>query len=124
MDYDYLTGSAAVLQTVFSDHAAKRGEHVWCTFEGKEHTYASIDAQANQLAHALRDEAQIEKGDAVAVCMANCAEYFVVMFAIHRLGGVIRAVQHELRRGRAALPARPRRRAGGDHRHRQRRPRA
>ena len=88
MNFDFLTGSAAMLQTIFADHAATRGDHVWCTIEGEDHTYATIDARANQLAHALRDEATIGKGDAVAVCMANCAEYFVAMFAIHRLGGV------------------------------------
>lgn len=88
MGFDHLTGSAAILQNVFADHAARDGDHVWCTFEGSAHTYAEIDAQSNQLAHALRDEAGIQKGDAVAVCMANCADYFVAMFAVHRLGAV------------------------------------
>jgi len=85
---DFLTGSPSILQTVFADHAARHGDRTWCEFEGGVHSYASIDAQANQLAHALRDEMGIVKGDAVAVCMLNCAEYFVAMFAIHRLGGV------------------------------------
>lgn len=88
MKTDFLTGSPSILQNVFADHAARHGDRTWCEFEGGVHSYGSIDAQANQLAHALRDEMDIVKGDAVAVCMANCAEYFVAMFAIHRLGGV------------------------------------
>lgn len=88
MEFDYLSGPSALLQNVFADHAARDGEHVWCTFEAVPHTYAEINARANQLANGLRDEAGITKGDSVAVCMDNCAEYFVAMFAIHRLGAV------------------------------------
>ncbi|MEA3019602.1 MAG: carnitine-CoA ligase [Actinomycetota bacterium] len=88
MDVDFLTGQDALLQTMFASYAAEAGDRLWCTFEGTRHTYAEIDAASNQFAHALRDEVGVVKGDAVAVCMANCAEYFVAMFAIHRLGAV------------------------------------
>jgi crotonobetaine/carnitine-CoA ligase len=88
MDIDYLSGSPALLQNVFADYAASDPKRTWCTFQGTTYTYAEIDESANRLAHALRDECSISRGDVVAVYMANCAEYMVAMFAIHRLGGV------------------------------------
>jgi crotonobetaine/carnitine-CoA ligase len=88
MDTDYLTGSAGLLQNIFAGHVADRGDRPWCTFQGTTWSYRAVDEAANQLAHALRDEFQIGKGDAVGVLLANCPEYFVTMFAIHRLGAV------------------------------------
>jgi crotonobetaine/carnitine-CoA ligase len=88
MDIDYLSGSPALLQNVFAGFAASDPTRTWCTFQGTTYTYGEIDASANRLAHALRDEISITRGDVVAVHMANCAEYFVAMFAIQRLGAV------------------------------------
>jgi crotonobetaine/carnitine-CoA ligase len=87
MDADYLTGSAGLLQNIFAEHAASP-DRTWCTFQGSSWTYQDVDCAASQLAHAMRDDLQVGKGDAVAVLMANCPEYFVSMFAIHRLGAV------------------------------------
>ena len=88
MDADYLTGSASLLQNIFAGHAAAGPERTWCTFQGSSWTYHDVDSAASQLAHAMRDELQVGKGATVAVLMANCPEYFVSMFAIHRLGAV------------------------------------
>ncbi|MHB2029681.1 MAG: class I adenylate-forming enzyme family protein [Acidimicrobiales bacterium] len=88
MDIDYLTGSPALLQNVFADYAALDPDRVWCTWQGKSFTYGEMDSSANRLARAMRDEFGIARGDVVAVYMANCAEYFIAMFAIHRLGAV------------------------------------
>ena len=88
MDIDYLTGSPALLQNVFADHATIDPGRNWCSWQGKTHTYGEMHTAANRLARALRDDFGISKGDMVAVHMANCAEYFVAMFAIHRLGAV------------------------------------
>lgn len=88
MDTDNLTGSPAVLQNVFAYHALHGGERIWCIYEGREYTYAEINRRANQLAHALRDDLGVKKGDVVPVCMASCSDFFVAMFALHRLGAV------------------------------------
>jgi len=47
-----------------------------------------MDAAANRFARALLDDLGIVKGDIVAVYMATSIEYFVSMFAIHRIGAV------------------------------------
>ncbi|MBN1178441.1 MAG: AMP-binding protein [Anaerolineae bacterium] len=49
-------------------------------------TYAQVDAQANQLAHALR-AAGIARGDRVAVWLPNSVEAVVAIFAALKAGG-------------------------------------
>lgn len=61
-DLDYLSGAETVLQRIFAYHAADHGDRTWCTFEGKSYTYRDIDADANRLAHALRDELEVGRG--------------------------------------------------------------
>ena len=53
-EFDYLSGGAALLQNVFAHHAAASPDRTWCVFEGADHSYGEIDADANRLAHALR----------------------------------------------------------------------
>ena len=88
MRYDYLSETGSILQNVFTSHAQRDHAKTWCTSEGKGFSYGEIDRDANRIANALRDEYGVIKGDAVAVCMQNRAQYFVAMFAILRLGAV------------------------------------
>ncbi|MCU1359944.1 MAG: acyl-CoA synthetase, partial [Ilumatobacteraceae bacterium] len=85
--FDAHFGRDSNLQFVFASHAAEVPDKCWCSFEGIEHSYAEIDADANRVAHALIDVG-VARGDRVAVYMDNCVEYFVIMFAIHRVGAV------------------------------------
>jgi len=86
--FDYLSGTESILQNVFARHAQSDGAKTWCVSEGKDYSYAEIDQDANRVADGLKNEFGILKGDAVAVCMHNRAQFFIAMFAILRLGAV------------------------------------
>src|SRR5215204_2504469 len=57
-------------------------------FLGAHMTFAEIKAQADKLAHALR-ELGVRQGDRVGVMLPNCPQYVVAAFAALRLGAVV-----------------------------------
>ena len=57
-------------------------------FLGAHMTFAEIKAQADKLAHALRDLG-IRQGDRVGIMLPNCPQYVVAAFAALRLGAVV-----------------------------------
>ena len=58
------------------------GDTVW--------TWAQMEARVNAMAHALRHEYGVTKGDRILVQSANCNQMFESMFACFRLGAVSR----------------------------------
>lgn len=86
--YDYLSGSDALLQNVFSSHAAQTPDKPWCVQDDVDYSYALVDENANRLANAFV-EYGVAKGDRVAVLARSRPEYFYAMFAAHRVGAVL-----------------------------------
>ncbi|MGC2696142.1 MAG: AMP-binding protein [Candidatus Angelobacter sp.] len=57
-------------------------------FQGRELTYAELDAHANRVARTLM-EAGVGKGDAVAIFATNSPEYVATFFGCARIGAVL-----------------------------------
>jgi long-chain acyl-CoA synthetase len=53
--------------------------------EGREWSRAELVTESNRVSHGLR-ALGLEKGDAVAICSPNCAQYYHVHFACQQLG--------------------------------------
>ncbi|MFB4300569.1 amino acid adenylation domain-containing protein [Actinomadura sp. NTSP31] len=60
--------------------------------EGVPHTYGEVDAQANALAHRLREHG-VEPEAVVAVCMRRSAALIVAMLAVAKAGGAFLLVE-------------------------------
>jgi len=65
-------------------------------YQGKQCSYARADRLTRSLAKALREEFGLQRGQAVAVAMPNCIEYFLAYWAIVRAGGIVAAVNTRL----------------------------
>src|SRR5690242_8416072 len=57
-------------------------------FQGRELTYAELDALANRLARKLL-ESGVGKGDSVAIFATNSPEYVAAFFGCARIGTVL-----------------------------------
>lgn len=77
-----------MLVNEFLEGSARRTpEHVALICEGRRLTYAQLDAEANQLAHALL-AAGIVRGDRVMIFAGNSVEVAVAIFSALKAGGV------------------------------------
>jgi len=76
------------VQEFLERSARRRPDKTALVCEGERVTYAALDAQANGLAHALRD-AGVCRGDRVAVFLDNSVEAVVALFAILKADGVV-----------------------------------
>ncbi len=64
-------------------------------------TYAQVEAQANRLAHALREHG-LRRGDRVALYLPNSAELAVGLFGVLKAGGVFVVVNHTTKAAKLA----------------------
>ncbi len=72
----------------FLERSAERLPDKTCLVcDGQRLTYAEVDAQANRLAHALR-EAGFRRGDRAVIYLPNCVEAVVAIFGVLKAGGV------------------------------------
>ena len=62
-------------------------EWEFIVFQDERYTYQDIHTKAAQMSNALK-EAGIQKGDRVAICMANNPEYIISFMAITSMGAV------------------------------------
>ena len=69
--------------------AAEHGDREFLIFEDERMSYAETWAHACRLAHALRKELNVRKGDRVAIAMRNYPEWCVSYLAIVSLGAVV-----------------------------------
>lgn len=67
-------------------------------FEGRTVTYAQLEADASQLAHALRARG-IGRGDRVAIYLPNIPEYATTYYAIQKIGAIPVAINSIFRSG-------------------------
>lgn len=70
------------------DAARKYPDHTALIIKGGEITYRELDEQSDRLAAALADMG-VEKGDRVAILMANCPQFVISYFAILKAGGTV-----------------------------------
>jgi long-chain acyl-CoA synthetase len=57
-------------------------------FYGTEYTYAEIETLSNKIANSLQ-QLGIRKGDAIGICLDNCAQYVPALFAILKAGAMV-----------------------------------
>ena len=62
-------------------------------------SYATVDAMANRLARALREQG-VRRGDRVALYLPNCVELVIGIFAILKAGGVFVVINSTTKRGK------------------------
>ncbi len=78
----------ATLGDVARHHARVRGDRIALSFEGRNTTYAQLDAQSNQVARALI-AAGVEPGDCIAYLGKNSDHYFELLFGAAKAGAVL-----------------------------------
>lgn len=69
-------------------HARVRGDRVALSFEGRDTTFAELDANSNRAVGALL-AAGLKKGDRVCYLGKNSDHYFELVFAVMKAGAVI-----------------------------------
>jgi acyl-CoA synthetase (AMP-forming)/AMP-acid ligase II len=69
--------------------AQGEGQLDYLCYEGETLTYAEFTAHVYRLAHAMRDELGLGKGDRVAIAMRNYPELLVLVLAISSIGATV-----------------------------------
>jgi amino acid adenylation domain-containing protein/non-ribosomal peptide synthase protein (TIGR01720 family) len=74
------------IHELFEEQVAKTPEHVAVVFEEQSLTYRGLNAQANRLAHYLREQG-VGPGNLVGLCMKRSLEMMVGVLGILKAGG-------------------------------------
>jgi len=74
------------IHELFEEQTAKTPQAVAVVYEASQLTYAELNAQANQLAHHLR-ELGVKPDALVAICVERCLNMVVGLLAILKAGG-------------------------------------
>ena len=69
--------------------AREHGDHEFVVFEDDRLTYRDFHKAASALAHKLKDEYGVQKGDRVAIAMRNYPEWPVAFFAGASIGAIM-----------------------------------
>ena len=88
-------------------HLLEKGATLWpeevaLVCGQKRITYAQLDAEANRLAHALR-QSGVERGDRVVILLENSIEVAVSLFAIVKAGAIFMVLHPTMKHGRFAV---------------------
>lgn len=84
--------STAKLAQDFLENSADRSPaKIGLVCAGRRLTFAELDAQANRLAHALRERG-VAAGDRVGLCLKNSVEAVVGIFGVLKAGGTFVAI--------------------------------
>lgn len=86
-----------LVQDFLQNSAARFPHKVALVCDGQRLTYAEIDAAANRLARALRDQG-VRRGDRVVIFMPNAIEVVIAIFAILKAGGTFVVVNATTKR--------------------------
>lgn len=81
---------------LFEEQVAKTPDHIAMVFEDRSWTYREMNQRANQLAHYIDVNGEIEAGDAVAIIMDRSDWYAVAMMSILKQGGVYVPIDRSL----------------------------
>jgi fatty-acyl-CoA synthase len=108
-EYTFLTAALRTLgrlRTVKADSARLATDDIEATvdrfpdrpvfiFEGREMTYAALDAYANRVAR-WADAQGLQRGDTVALFMANRPEYLAIWFGLSKVGVITALLNNQL----------------------------
>ena len=92
----------ATLGDVVRHHGRTRGPQAALSFEGRETSYAQLDARSNQVANALMADG-VEPGDAIAYLGKNSDHYFELLLGASKAGAVIAPIGWRLSADEAAF---------------------
>ncbi len=81
------------LEQFLESSAGKYPEKLALVFEQERWTYGQIDRACNRLAHALIN-AGVRRGDRVVICLPNCIEAVLAVFATLKANAVFVLVNH------------------------------
>ena len=84
----YLEYPQVPLHHFVEEAARKHPDHVAMIFQNGKVTYKELDEASDQIAAALADMG-VEKGDRVALLMANCPQFIMSYFGILKAGGIV-----------------------------------
>ena len=79
--------------------ARRRPEGIALVCGDRRFAYARLERSCNRLAHALIARG-VRRGDRVAVCLPNCAEAVIAVFAALKAGAVFMMVNHTTKTGK------------------------
>ena len=82
-------GSAPPTMRSVWELAALHGDKTYVVYEDERYSYAEIGAATRSLAHYLRAECGVERGDRVAIAMRNYPEWVVAYWATVSLGAAV-----------------------------------
>lgn len=91
MDFEYLT----TLPHAVRHFAQTRPDAIAYSFEGRDTSYAQLDANTDRAAQALL-AAGIEAGDRIAYIGKNCDSYFEALFGAAKIGAVMTPISWRL----------------------------
>ena len=72
---------------ILADKAERIPDQVFLVFEGREWTYAQLDAVTNGFAEGFR-RLGVERGQHVALVLGNCPEILFAIWGLGKLGAV------------------------------------
>jgi long-chain acyl-CoA synthetase len=82
-----------LVQDFLQNSAVRTPDKIALVCDGRRLTYAEIETQANQLAHALRANG-VKRGDRVGLYLNNSVELVIAVFATLKAGGVFVVINH------------------------------
>ena len=80
----------------FEEAATTHADRTFILFEDRRITYAELNAEANRVAHAVR-EAGLRRGDAAALLMHNRPEFIATWAGLAKLGVTAALINTQLR---------------------------
>ncbi|XP_060617983.2 long-chain fatty acid transport protein 6 [Anolis sagrei] len=92
-----LSGRICTVLDKFVRMAEKQPDKPFLVYEGKVHTYKSVDKQSNRVAQLFLKEGVLKRGDTVALLMSNEPNFIHVWFGLAKLGCVVAFVNFNIR---------------------------
>ena len=90
-----------LLHDFLEAHADRQPDKTALVCGASRLTYAQVEAQANRLAHALRENG-LQRGDRVVLYLPNSVELATGIFGVLKAGGVFVVVNHTTKAGKLA----------------------
>nr|XP_020653194.1 long-chain fatty acid transport protein 6 [Pogona vitticeps] len=97
MEIHRLSGRIWTVLDKFVTLAEKQPDKPFLVYEGKVHTYRSVDKRSNRLAQLFLKEGTLKRGDTVALLMSNEPDFIHVWFGLAKLGCVVAFLNFNIR---------------------------
>ncbi|KAJ7335641.1 hypothetical protein JRQ81_013582 [Phrynocephalus forsythii] len=92
-----LSGRIRTVLDKFVSLAEKQPHKPFLVYDGKVHTYQSVDRRSNRIAQLFLKEGTLRRGDTVAVLMSNEPDFLHVWFGLAKLGCVVAFLNFNIR---------------------------